>query len=664
MIIPGQVSNYKYFEDSTKSEHFYEFTTCSIENEEVCYYAHGVGGIPLSFGTDINLDTSSNSIKIGGGFELPIEGPFHKQLSIVNYQGFVLDCLDSDIGVYNLDNEIYLFGSACLDLPIGSSVTLFNLHLVRMPDLNWMFSLFGKSIKKSTHVLVYCPAFSSYLEGSETVSFDNLIRTKSNFTSLIYTNKWLKTSSGIEFPGFTELDEISALLSNSETGDKGAIFIGHCEKCLFSSSSGDFTDSGQMKQISSAKEVKESFHKIKSSLQDNSTFSNQVLSKTVSVRREIIRGVIKRNKANLFDLSSDDKTVPIYCEDSNFNPEDGSSLFIFNAYQIIELIPKLRVQNSWTAKAYLWISPETRVWSPNGFFRNNPVSFTHTSGFVACKIVRKYLILKDFNNCQYETVVIHVESERGPHCFHLNPVDKYYVIINSSADKNEAETIISIRHLIHESFFTEESNEAAFLPSSAIIPTLFCTLAVDEQTMKKSPLQVRLNDLPYLNLIRGLQFFSIKLRIYSISSLALKLICSKCKSQVESGKCLAHFDDFKPTIVISAVIETLDMNDAPCSILIDQFALFDKIYDLDKVKIINSLKGSGAIKLSSEHFSFKELFKPKNLSLEETIANLIPRVSKLINCDFSFNMANSVLKPINLEICDPKTEIINILKLF
>ena len=162
MKIPGFVSNYKYFEDSHKSEHFYEIT-CSgndVENEEICYYARGEKGEPVPFGTDINLDTASNTLKIRN-FELSVEGPFSKRLNVVNYQGFVLDCLDSDIGIYNLDNEIYLFGSACLDLPIGSSVTFFNLHLTYISDLSWMFKLFGKSIKKSTHVLVYCPAFSS-----------------------------------------------------------------------------------------------------------------------------------------------------------------------------------------------------------------------------------------------------------------------------------------------------------------------------------------------------------------------------------------------------------------------------------------------------------------------------------------------------------------------
>ena len=671
MLFPGLITNYKYFEGANKSEHFYEISCAGSDEEireEVCYYAHGEQGKPLPFGSEVILDKTSKIAKIGG-FEFSFEGPFHKRLNIVNYQGFVLDCLDSDVGVYNLDNEIHLFGSACLDLPIGSSVTFFNLHLVYMRDFNWMLHLFGKNIKKSAHILVYCPAFSSYLEGCETVSYDNLIETKANFSSLIYTNEWLKSNFKIEFPGFTDLDEISSFLAK-ETSDKGAKFIGHCEKCSFSTNSFDFNDAGQMKQISTAKTVKESFHKIKNALQENSVCSNHVLSRANVLRNEVIYGILTRKKANLFDLTSTGKTIPIYCEDSNFNPENGSTIFIFNAYQIIELIPKLRVPNSWIAKAYLWISPETKVWSPNGFLRNLQMNFTCPSGFLLCKIVKKYLILKDFNHTQYETVVIHVESERGPHCFHLNPTEKYYGIINS-LDSETTEALISIKHLIHESFF-KEASESSPLPSSAIIPTLFCALAFDgeQTTMKKGPLQVLLNDLPYLAFIKGIQFFSIKLRTYSISTLSLKMLCSKCKSQIESGKCLGHFGDFTPAIVLSAVIESSDMNDTPCSILIDQFSLFAKIYGLDnsfKTKIVDSLKACGAVKLGPEHFSFKETFRTRtteNQSLEVSIATLIPHVSKVINCTFSINMANSILKPINLEICDPKTELMNILKLF
>ena len=112
------------------------------------------------------------------------------------------------------------------------------------------------------------------------------------------------------------------------------------------------------------------------------------------------------------------------------------------------------------------------------------------------------------------------------------------------------------------------------------------------------------------------------------------------------------------------------MNGSSCSILIDQFSLFDKLYGLDysfQTKLISSLKASGYVKLESEHFSFKEYFKSQttdNPSLESFIVQHIPRISKLINCTFPFNTSNLVLKPINLEICDPKSEIINILKLF
>ena len=658
MLISGFISNYKYFEDSRKSEHFYEITCCPDVNEEICYYARGESGKPVPFGTDAIVDTELNTVRIGN-FKFQIEGTFQKRLNIVNYQGFVLDCLDSDIGIYNLDNEIYLFGSACLDLPIGSNVTLFNLHLVKVNDLSWIFKLTGKSFKKSSHILVYCPAFSSYLEGTETVSYDNFITTRSNIFALIYANTWLKNKFDFESPCFNELDELSACLFQKEINRQGGQFIGHCEKCCFSDNFFEYSDT---KIIKTAKNVKELFHQINDSIRKNSSYNNQIFSGTTVLRNEIVQGIIARKTQNLYNLTSGEKTIQIYCEDSNFDPSDGSTIMIFDAHVIVEIYPKLRIPDSWIVKAYLWISPETKVWSPNGFSRSFGFNFTYPPGFILCQIVKKYLILKDFNNIQYDTAVIHVESEKGRHYFLLNPTEKYYGIINTSDCDNEA--IISIGHLIHESCFTEASSDKYFLPPSEIIPTLSCTLKFDE---KRGPLQVHVNDIPHLSLIKSLRFFSIKLRTYSISSLYLKLICSKCKSQISSGRCLGHFDDFQPILIISAVIEAADMNGSPCSILVDQFSLFSKLYKLDKLfktRIINLLTAAGFIKLESEHFSFKEFFKPQTATdtLAYFIVNSLPRVSEIVHC--TFDTSNSILKPINLEICDPKLEIINLLKLF
>ena len=136
----GMISNYKYYEDQINSQNlgnFYEITT---EEDEKCYYVQCRKGEALAYGTDAKIDPSSK-LAFFNNSTYPIIGPFEKGLNIINYQGFVIDCLDSDIGVYNLDNEIFLFGSACLDLPIGVNVTLFNLHLVHLDDTNWILLL-------------------------------------------------------------------------------------------------------------------------------------------------------------------------------------------------------------------------------------------------------------------------------------------------------------------------------------------------------------------------------------------------------------------------------------------------------------------------------------------------------------------------------------------
>lgn len=663
----GVISNYKYYEDDINpknSGHFYEIT---VTEEEKCYYVQSQKGDGLAYGTDVKINPPSKMAFINN-LIYPIMGPFEKVLNIINYQGFVIDFIDSDIGLYNLDNEIFLLGSACLELPVGVNVTLFNLHLVRLDDISWFLEIYGKRFMKSTHILVYCPAFSSYLEGSENVSYDNFISTKSNLSSLLYSNKWVKDNLKVEIPDFQSLDDLATILCSGNQS-QGAIFLGHCEKCTFAQNLTELNGSRQSKKLVTAQDVKDSFHKIKNEIKENSVDDNKFLRKYQWMKNEIVQGVIKRTNSVLFEVKSGDKTVQIYSNESNgFNPPDNTFVLIFDAIQIVEIVPKLKTRNSQTVKAYLWISPETKIWSPADYFWTPSLDFSCPAGYIPCKILRKYLILQDFNQQQCETTVIHIESEKGPHSFYLNPNEKYYGIISSTDETDEG--ILSMRHFIKEDYF-KESKEAVFLPSSGIFPTLSCNIKVDERSPLKGPLQLRINDLPYLSLIKSLHFFSLKLRFYSISSLSLRLICSKCKSQVESGRCLVHSEDFSPVLIVSAVFETADMDGTPATVLIDRFSFFEKLlgaHTTFKNTLINLLKYPGKVKMNSAYFSFmtnlKSPVNDQKPTIESLIANVIPRVSRIMNCTFPSNMANSVLKPVNLEYCDPKLELINILKLF
>lgn len=662
------ISAYKDYEDSDGNlTHYYEITGL---DDQKCYYIQSRTGQAFPYGTEVYLDTISNTATIEQT-QFPISNTFDKVLTVVNYQGFVIDCLDSNMGVYNLDNEIYLFGSGCLDLPIGISVTLFNLHLIPIRDTSWIFKLFGTSLKKLTHILVYCPAFSSFMEGSDEISYDVLIETRSNFWSLIYANQWAKTNlKEHEFLGFQLLDQLASVLFGDNNQFKNAKFIGHCEQCSYTEDFTDLTNLSNLKMLTSASELKESFHRIKSELlkSDSTTFSNQVLSKTSWLRNEIISGTVKRKNSVLFDVISDDKTISIYCHESaGFNPPEDSFIFIFNALQMVEIVPKLRCSDSWTTKAYLWMSPETRVWSSSGFFWAPKLDLKTLSGYISCKITRKYLIMKDFiDGKPAEVAVIHTESEKGPHYFYLNPLDKFYGILPESDGINSG--ILVLSHLIDEKCF-QVSNEPFVLQSSNILPTISCSLNVDKHTILRGPLQVQINDLPYLSMISGLQFFSLKLRFYSLSFLSIELMCSKCKSQVESGKCLAHFEAFSPSLILSAIFDAADMNGTCTNVLIDRFSFLEFIFGLNSVfldQLINFLKPSGKIKLNSDHFAFSNELKPAEdrPTLESMVAAMIPRVSRVFNCTFPSNMTNSALKPTNMEFCDPKLELINILKLF
>lgn len=671
MIQNGTITACKDYEDSNGNlNHFYEITSL---DDKICHYINSKIGMALPYGTEVQIDPIKNIASIADT-QFHITDTFDKTINVVNYQGFVIDCLDSDMGVYNLDNEIYLFGSGCLDLPIGVNVTLFNLHLNAINDSNWIFKLFGRSLKKSTHILVYCPAFSSFMEGSDAISYDNLVETRSNFWSLTFANQWIKDNlKDYGFLGFKSMDQLASLLFSNNNQMKTAKFIGHCQLCRYTEDFTDLSDTLNTKKLKSCLDVKGYFHRTKNDLfqRKQVTSSNQILSQTNWLSNDIIYGRLKRKNSVLFDLISDDKTVSVYCNESlGFDPPDNLMIFVFNALQIVEIVPKLRSSDSCTTKAYLCITSETKVWSPDGFFWDSKIDLKVHSAFISCKITQKYLILKDsIDGKPAEVTVIHTESEKGPHCFYLNPTEKFYGIVPETAESNK-DDILVFRYLIDEKCFQVERDYFFIKSSAEILPTICFSLNFDEEAGNlRGPLQVRLSHLPYLSHVSNLQFFSLKLRFYSLSTLSIKLICSKCKSKVESGKCLTHFTSFSPNLLLSAIFETRDVDGTCATILIDRFSFFEQILGLKSNFydfLIEFLKPTGRIKLNSDHFSFKNELKSAEdrPSLESTLASQIPRVSKVFICTFPSSVANSVLKPTNLEFCDPKLELINILKLF
>ena len=699
----GIVTNFKFLNSNAlDSDCFYEITT----NDDTCYYLRSISNRnnkTITMGDEVQINSENyitNQMDCNKCSELPvivpshpISGPFKINVKTVNYQGFILDCLDQDFGVYNLDNEIILFASGCIKFEAitnsNTKTTFYNLHLVQMEDMSWILKLFGRYLRNSTHILVYCPSFSSYSKEGKKEVYENItLSTKSNFSSLIYSHFWLKNFKiekglKLEFPDFKSLDDLaSILIPDNNNSSNNSNFEGHCQSCAFTDNFSDFHDLILTKKIIQANDMKSYFHSTKSELLNSTIYSNQVLSRVTWLHDEILFGTIHRKNSILFELRSGEKSISIYCNDLMFNPPQNIEIFIFNPLQILEIVPKLKCANSWTSKAYLWISPNTKVWSSSGYFGSSlSLSLSSNekfkfSDFVQCKITRKYLILKEFEGKQFETAVIHVESSKGPRCFHLNPTEKFYAILPENTkieneSSNVVDEIFSITFFINENYFKDYSNSVPVISSSSIIPTVTCNLQInpnDDKNNKGGAIQVRLNDLPYLSYLKGVQFFSLKLRFYAPSSLSLKLICSKCQKLIVAGKCLTHTNsvNFIPLLTVSAVFDTSDSEGNHCNVLIDRFSVFESILNLNssvKTHLIQILKPSGQVKLESEHFSFVNYIKPIE-KIENIVAQLLPRISKLCLCTFPVNMAKSVLKPVSLEICETKSELLNLLNYF
>lgn len=696
----GILTNFKFLNSNTlDSDYFYEITT----KDDTCYYLRSNSNgnnkiITMKYGDEVQIksenyiNTQMDTSNYNKHTELPaiipshpVLGPFSNNFKTVNYQGFILDCLDQDFGVYNLDNEIILFASGCIEFEAirnsNTKTTFYNLHLVQMEDMSWILKLFGRYLKNSTHILVFCPSFSSYSKDGNEV-YENIVSTKSNFSSLIYSYFWLKNLKiekglKLKFPGFKSLDDLASILIQNNNSSNNSNFERHCQSCAFTDNFIDLNDLILTKKIIFANEIKSYFHSTKSKLLNSTIYSNQVLSKVTWLNNEILFGTIHRKNSILFDLKSGENSISIYCNDLTFNPPQNIEIFIFNPLQILEIVPKLKCANSWTTKAYLWISPNTKVWSFSGYFWSSLSSNNENENFpdfIKCKITRKYFILKEFEGKQFETAVIHVESSQGPRCFHLNPTEKFYAILpenekNENESNNLIDEIFSITFFINENYFKDYSNSIPVISSSSIIPTVICNLQINPNDKNnKGAIQVRLNDLPYLSYLKGVQFFSLKLRFYSPSSLSLKLICSKCQKLIIAGNCLTHSnsENFIPLLTVSAVFDTADSEGNHCNVLIDRFSVFESILNLNsvvKTHLIQILKTSGHVKLESEHFSFINYIKPIE-KIENIVAQLLPRISKVCLCTFPVNMAKSVLRPVNLEICETKSEILNLLNYF
>jgi hypothetical protein len=173
--------------------------------------------------------------------------------------------------------------------------------------------------------------------------------------------------------------------------------------------------------------------------------------------------------------------------------------------------------------------------------------------------------------------------------------------------------------------------------------------------------------------LKGVQFFTLKLRFYSISSLSLKLSCSKCKSLVEGNRCLIHYENYSPMVSLNVVFEAADLSDgSKCNVLIDRISDFEMILQRKGTveALVNFSKTSGAIKLSSNSFCFLNSLKNStddsdNSTVELKIVQLLlPLISGTFSCTFPFSTRSSILRPNNIEKLESKLEILNVLQYF
>ncbi len=586
----------------------------------------------------------------------PFKLPYTGQVETVNYSGMILDCYDPVFGIYNWDNQAVLFTCGMLlNIELHKKYTFENLHCVSIEEIQggteWLQSIIGCPFPTAFGVIfVYCPVYSN-LKGAHLLPKPEL-STKADFASLLAAYMFLKKSESVQksLIDFQFLEKFASAALNT---NYDVSFSGHCASCQFTQMVSDHSSSLASKFFFQSKQVKDLMIDLKSGLKGKVTYGNTAYSRTRLLSNEILIGRIKvrsRNVYEFFDFQSSAPVTLIDCNETIPWKDEEMDLIAFNAHVIVEMIPRLQYANAWSTKAYIWLSNIAKV------VCRSKVPKVLKNDFNEFKLLRKYSQLVDNSEAQFIEVQNTSTGQKVSKA--LKAEDKFYGLI---AEKAENDSIFTLLMAIDEAALRSSKP----LKSDFIRPILKPKIDVScDQFGKAKTVSVHLDDLSILSSFIGIKEFSVKVRIYAIKEALFTLKCIKCNIQIKGRECLMHKSAYVPLLQLKVAFVIGDDLDGRSSILIENFDHLCIIMawkpETVQKQLEKALADSGEIRFSSDELS---LLEPGSTFLQKAIG-ISPYRSRIFKLTFPFKVLKSVLKPSEIEICDVKIEILNLIRLF
>lgn len=599
----------------------------------------------------------------------PIKLPFDAQFETVSYSGTIFDCYDPVFGIYNWDNQALLFTCGMLlNLEVFKNYTFENLHCVNLNDVQggveWLKSVIGSPFPTAFGVIfVYCPVYSS-LEGFYQQPKPTLC-CNADFASLLSSYFFLKRNESIP-KGLIDFSFLEKFASAALSPNFKVSFREHCCRCQFTQLVTDYSASLNCKYFIGPKQVKDLMLDMRSALKAKIVYNNTSNFKTRYMNHEILQGRLRFKSKNAFEFFDPCSGTSVSLIDPNgfisytFNDQvDCADVIIFKAHVIVEMIPRLQYANTWSTRAYIWLSNLAKVICHHQQQQSRPTAQPDCISSSEFKLLRRYLQIYNSGGAICEAQFIEVQNTQSGQRLTkaLKEQDKFYGLVTGNAENDPFyEPILIIKDAALSSPEPLGSDSLKVILKSGI------KVPFDEFGRPK-PVSVHLEDLHILSGFTGISHFSVKVRVYSIKEALFALKCARCDIQIKGGECLMHKASFVPLLQVKVALSVGDDRDGRCSILVENFDQLCKIMNWKsetfQKQLEKFLSDSGELRFASNEIS---LVTAPTTFLQKAIQSS-PYKSQLLKLTFPFKTLKSVLKPVQIEICDAKAEILNLISI-
>jgi hypothetical protein len=560
--------------------------------------------------------------------------PFRPKATI-NYRGIVMDCLDPHFGVYNLDNQVALFGCFALNaaMEIGSSTDLFNLHVVSVSDeyMHLISVLFGPIPQKLGVFLVFCPSYSQMLQSSLERKPEKTTNSeiKGTFLALLQAYAWFKQ---LHLPAKPE--ELLPLAASLSSPSSASCFIDHGNACTFVEKDPDADSSIFRRKIETLAQVRAQIEQMKLTLKSRAIYGCTIFDQTACLKNTLLHGTIRAKAGSGYEIiSNDGVSINIAFGFPVHLSLGASTVLIADPTIVVELVPRSNFTNAWLSKSYLFVRTLQQLAPRQVAPDCIPLRLDYASLILVKKLV--YSRLTGAEN--REGTAIEVRGEYNGKLM-LSSEHRFFGLLTGEALKVSPKAITKGIIFPQDIYFPLKSTVQAEAPTSIIDLTVA--------------------DLQYFGAESPLSGFCLKARIDSIQSLSVKLTCTQCDRILSADKqCYRHGNAKKFKLLAQATFKIIDRSFSSCTILVNDRAQLCRLLGwTDQNCPLDFLQISENIVLFEDDFALVKRFMDKPVHpLAESIKGTAYR-STLWLLTFGASSLR-ILIPRDIRLCNVRDEL-------